>query len=520
MYFPKLDRRRFIQGTAAAGASLIVPGRSLAATEDQPRRGGTVKNGLAEGSTSDSLDPGTYENEFMVQLAYATNNYLTEIDVDGRVKGEIAQGWESSRDAKTWTFAIRPDVSFHNGKPVTAEDVAASLNYHRGEVSLSIGKHLISGIDSVETDGKFTVKIALESGNADLPSLLSGYHFPIKPASEDGIDWKSGLGCGGYVLTSFKPGVSASLKRFPGYWKTDRAWFESVEFQAIQDPSARTEGLRLGELDLISKPDATMLNDPAGLSNIDIEEYPGSRHNAFAMRMDREPFDNPDVRQALKWSIDRQELVQKILGGRGVIGNDHPIGRPDPFVANEEELPQRSYDPDRAKFHLRRAGMTDLSVSLHVADAAFAGAIDAATLYNARARASGISIDIVREPNDGYWSNVWMIKDFFGVQWGGRPTPDMMFSVTHDRDGAWNETAFSDERFQQLLLAARTELDENRRREMYVEMQIIVSRDGGSLIPMFANHVWAKSKNLRHEDRVAGNWSMDGYRWSERWWLA
>lgn len=156
----------------------------------------------------------------------------------------------------------------------------------------------------------------------------------------------------------------------------------------------------------------------------------------------------------------------------------------------------------------------------NVADAAFAGAIDAATLYNARARASGINIDVVREPNDGYWSNVWMQKGFFGVVWGGRPTPDMMFTLSHSQDAPWNETRFSDERFQRLLVAARTELDENRRREMYVEMQIIVSRDGGSLIPMFANHVWAKSNDLRHGDRVAGNWNMDGYRWAERWWLA
>ncbi|MDP6874701.1 MAG: ABC transporter substrate-binding protein, partial [Alphaproteobacteria bacterium] len=242
-----------------------------------------------------------------------------------------------------------------------------------------------------------------------------------------------------------------------------------------------------------------------------------TQHYTFTMRCDTPPFDNNDVRMALKYAIDREAILQTILKGHGVLGNDHPIGRSNRYHA--DALPQRGYDPDKAKFHLKKAGQEGLTVDLSAADAAFGGAVDAAVLYKEHAAKAGISINVVREPNDGYWSNVWMKKPWCAVYWGGRPTEDWMFSTAYSADAAWNDSFWKHDRFNELLLKARSELESDKRGQMYTEMQTIVSNEGGVLVPMFANYLMGLSDKVKH-DKMAANWSMDGFKCIERWWFA
>ena len=251
--------------------------------------------------------------------------------------------------------------------------------------------------------------------------------------------------------------------------------------------------------------------------SIRIEETSGTQHYTFAMRTDTPPFDDNHVRLALKFGLDREALLKTILLGHGVLGNDHPIGRSNTYHASE--LAQRAYDPDKAKFHLKEAGLTSLSLDLSAADAAYAGAVDAAVLYKEHAAQAGININVVREPNDGYWSNVWMQKPWSAVYWGGRPTEDWMFSTAYSDGAPWNDSFWVHDRFNQLLVAARAELDHDKRREMYVEMQRIVSDEGGVIIPMFANYVIAMAHGLKH-DGMAANLELDGNKGMERWWFA
>ena len=118
------------------------------------------------------------------------------------------------------------------------------------------------------------------------------------------------------------------------------------------------------------------------------------------------------------------------------------------------DLPQRAYDPDKAKFHLKKAGAEGLSVQLSAAAAAYAGAVDDALLFQASAKAAGINIEVVREANDGYWSNIWLKKPFVMVQWGARPTPDVMFSLAYKDDADWNESHWKNPKFNALLREA------------------------------------------------------------------
>ena len=126
----------------------------------------------------------------------------------------------------------------------------------------------------------------------------------------------------------------------------------------------------------------------------------------------------------------------------------------------------------------------------------------------------------VREPNDGYWSDVWMKKPFSAVYWSGRPVEDQMFSTAYKCGAAWNDSFWCNDRFDELLVKARSELDEDKRREMYWEMQALVSNEGGVIIPMFANYVFGNSDKVGHSRRDGLQLGRGRQRWIERWWMA
>lgn len=517
-----ISRREFSKRAAALG---IIAGAPLSLASGgamaMPKKGGKIRIGLGHGSTTDSLDPGTHENGFSTTLANTYANYLTEVAPNHDLIPEIAESYEASADAATWTFKIRQGVEFHNGKTLTVDDVIASINFHRADDSKSAAKGLLTAIKEIKKDGN-NVVFVLEDGNADFPYVMSDYHLAMLPSKDGKMDWESGVGSGGYMIVNHEPGVRAELKRNPNYWKEGRAHFDEVEMLSLLDVTARQNAVMNGDVDIIDRVDPKTVHLIQRVPTLAMNETTGTLHYTFPMRVDQKPFDNYDLRMALKLSIDREELVKKILSGHGALGNDHPISSSDRYHASE--LPQRTYDPDKARAHLKKAGMEGSTVELSASDAAFAGAVDAALLIKASAARSGITIDVKKEPKDGYWSNVWNKKAWCACYWGGRPTPDWMFASAYVADTEWNDTAWrtgeAADKFNKLVKEARAELDDAKRKEMYAECQRLVHDDGGAVVPMFANYIEAHNKKLAHDADVASNWGLDGARLAERWWWA
>ncbi|MDH5528665.1 MAG: ABC transporter substrate-binding protein [Paracoccaceae bacterium] len=513
-----LSRRGLLKGATALSASaLILPAGMRSAAAAEPKKGGTLRIAITGGSTTDSLDPATWSELFVQVFAACRVNYLTEIAADGSLVGELAESWEASADAATWRFKIRSGVTFHSGKSLTPEDVVASINHHRGEDSKSAAKPIVEQITNIEIDGE-NVVFTLTAGNADFPFVMSDYHLAILPSADGKIDATSGDGTGGYIIDSWEAGVNAKVKRNPNYWKEGRAHFDAIELYSILDSAARQNALITGEVDVIDKVDTNTVGLLSRAPGIKILATTGTQHFVFPMDYRAAPFSDNNVRLALKYALDREEMVEKILGGYGAVGNDHPIGPGDQFFA--ADLEQHAYDPDKAKFHLKEAGMDSLNVQLSAADAAFAGAVDAAVLFSEKAAAAGINIEVVREPNDAYWDNVWMKKPFCASYWGGRPTPDWMFTTAYAAGVPWNESFWDNGRFNELLLSARSELDFAKRKDMYHEMQMICQKEGSTITPMFASYVMAHSDKVATPDVVATNWGLDGFRCVERWWFA
>ena len=212
-----------------------------------PKRGGKFRIGIGYGSTTDALDPGTFNDTYMQTVGLAARNCLTEVNNKDELVGELAESWEASSDAKTWTFKLRKGVEFHNGKSLEAEDVLASVNHHITEDAKSSAKAFLKAITGMKADGKGTVVFTLDAGNADFPYLLSDYHVPIMPADDGKPDWQSGVGTGGYIIEKFNPGVRTSLKRNPNYWKAGHANFDEIEALVIHDVAARTSAFEVGQ---------------------------------------------------------------------------------------------------------------------------------------------------------------------------------------------------------------------------------------------------------------------------------
>jgi len=512
----QFSRRGLLKTGAAAGviAATGLPAKAAA------KRGGTLRLGLNGANTSDSFDGRTHSDAFMINMGHGTVfDCLTEVTAAGELIGELAESWEASADAKTWTFNLRKGVKFHNGKAFGADDVIESLGMHTAEGAKSAAKPIVAAITEMKKMSDHQIQFTLAAGNADFPFLLSDYHILMYPAGMVDEAIAKGIGTGLYRVMSFDPGVRCVLKRVDTHYKDGRAgWFDGIEAIAINDSSARMNALMTGQVDAVNRVDVKTEPLLRANPNVSIFEVTGNQHFTFPMLTNQAPFNDINVRKALKYGINRQEMVDKILQGHGKVGNDHPIGPANQYFASD--LPQLELDMDKAKFYMKAAGLTEINVDLSASDAAFTGAVDASQLYQATAKGAGININVVQEPADGYWSNVWLKKGWCACYWSGRATEDWMFSTAYESGVPWNDNHWENARFQELLLSARAELDSDKRREQYTEMQSLCSQEGGVIVPMYANYVDAASSKLAHGPDLGNLWQMDSSRMTERWWFA
>jgi len=510
----KIGRREFMNralalGVSTAAASSLM-GRAVKA--DTPQKGGHLILGIDNASTSDSIDPVNYTSTYIQCLGPQFYNSLVELDVHNTAQPSLATSWEAKPGAAVWVVKLRKGVTFHNGKEMEAADVIYSINHHRGKDSKSGAKASLEQIAELTATDKYELTFTLSAGNADLPYILADYHLGIMP---DGAPYDKGIGTGAFILETFEPGQRALTKRNPNYWNPDRGFVDSVETLAINDPTARMSALQSGAVHLVNRVSPKVFDLLKSSPKLATYEISGAAHYTFPMRCDTAPFDNKDVRLALKYAVDRDEIIKRVLGGHGKVANDQPIASFDPFYA--ADLPQHGYDPDKARFHMKQAGF-DGTIPLSVADVAFVGCTDAGVLMQASAAKAGIKIDVTREPNDGYWDNVWMKKPWCASFFGGRPTADLMLSLVYKSDAPWNEAFWKRPDFDKILLAARSELDTDKRKQMYHDLELMVSDDGGELIPMFNNTLEAGSTKVKGFVQLP-TLEMSGLRAAEKVWL-
>lgn len=512
-----IDRRRLLAGAGALGLGVGLAGTlpSTGFAQGAPKAGGTLRLGMAGGSASDSLDPRSYADSVMIQVSAALWNFLVEIDETGKATPELAESWEADTGAAIWTIRLRKGIRFGSGKEFDADDAIHSLKLHMGETA-SPAKGLLTQIKALDKVDSHTLKITLSAGNADLPAVLSDYHLIMVPAGT--TDFSKPDGTGAYALERFEPGVRVVLKKKPGaYWKPGRGNFDAVEIRVIADAAARTQALVTGQVDAINRLDpktAALVTRSPNLTTVRARGT-GFRY-AFVARCDVAPFDNPDVRLALKYGIDRQKIIDTVFSGYATPGRDHLVGPTERYFAAGVET--KPYDPDRAQFHFKKAGVTS-PIELQVSEGAFAGATDAAVLYQEMLAKAGVKLDVRRVSGDGYWSNVWLKAPFCAVYWAARPSTDIILSEAFLSTAAWNDTAWKRPDFDKLVIAARAELDEAKRKQLYADAQRLIADDGGMICFAVSDNLDGYAKTVRGNEPHA-RFDLADEKLAEKGWFA
>jgi len=512
----RLSRRAFLNRSAAFGltAALGTALLPMGAKAQEPKKGGILKIGLGGGETTDTLDPGLSDSPVPFSVNRQWGDTIVDVTADGQLEPRLAESFEANADGTVWTFKIREGVKFHDGSDMTVDDVVATFKRHSDENAKSGALGIMQGISDIKADGQ-NVVLTLATGNADLPYLLSDYHLVIQP--KGGVDApNAAIGTGTFKLTSAEAGVRYAFEKNPNDWDTTRGHYDGVEILVINDATARSSALQSGQVHMINRVDPKVAKLLGRAPNVSVVNVSGRGHYVFLMHTNTAPFDNNDLRLALKYAINRQEMVDKILDGFGGVGNDIPVNAAYPLFT---ALPQRDYDAAKAAEHYKASGHDGSPIVLIVADTAFPSAVDAAALFQQSAAAAGIPLEIQRVPDDGYWSDVWNVKPFCASYWGGRPVQDQMYTTAYLSTADWNDTKYFNTDLDALILSARGETDTAKRTDIYAQIATIIHDDGGVICPMFNDFIDA------HTDVIAGfekdpNYEMMGGWASAKTWMA
>lgn len=503
---------------SAAGVALagFLPGIGTARAAE-PKKGGTLRMGLEGGSASDSLDPTTYNDSIVIVLSLTMMNGLIEYDATGKPTGELLESWEAKNGATEWVFNVRKGVTFSNGKTLDAEDIIYSIALHRTDSSKSAAKGQLASIAEIKALSPNQVYIRLSEGNADLPVILGDYHLVVVP--KDHADWSKPIGTGAYVLESFEPGVRATFKARGDYWKPGRGNFDAIDIRYITDPAARVAALQSGEIDVANRLDARTVDELAKAEGISVVRTKGTGiRYSFVSRVTDKPTDNKDLRLALKYGIDRDQICQTVFNGYATPGNDHLLDVSNPYY--NHDMPQRSYDPDKAAFHFKKAGLSASdALELKVSDGAWTSAVDCGQVYQQSLKKAGIDLTLTKVAADGYWSDIWLKVPFCAVIWARRMSADQTFSTAFGLKSDYNDSNWRDPAFEKLLAEARVELDEGKRTSIYHTCQEMIAEDAGHVNFAVADFLDGYSTKVQGVNTHA-RFDMDDCRVAEKAWFA
>jgi peptide/nickel transport system substrate-binding protein len=491
-----ISRREFLGRMSAlaisAGAlGTALPGHARAAA---PKKGGKLTIGGEAAQTKDSLDPTKFFSTSNLLMGYLVYDTLVNRGPDLKPVPWLAESWDIGADASEWIFKLRRGVTFHNGKTFTADDVIYSVSRHIGKTSESPAKAYLGQIQALTKDDDYTVRFKLQGPYADFPIVLSDTRVQITQNGYESFA-ETAPGTGPFRVKQWRPGSRYLFERNDAYWRTDGPWVDQVEVVGIGDITARVNALIAGDINALIQLDPKAVGALERNERVTVLDAKSSSFLNLALMLDRAPTNNNDVRLALKYAIDREKIVANVRKGKGLVGNDHPLSSVDPYY--NEQVAQRRYDPDKARFYIRKAGLENAPIDLYASDVPGAGGIAAAQVLQQSAAAAGVNLNIIQPPADSYWSSVWMQKAICVSGWDGRPVPDLIFSIAFKGGGSYNETKWENPRFDKLLLEARGVTDFAKRKEMYGEMQQMLQDDGGHITLSFLDYLDATRSEVK-----------------------
>ncbi|MFV2177549.1 ABC transporter substrate-binding protein [Actinomadura sp. LOL_016] len=476
----QLSRRGFLG--AAAGAVLLAGCGSGSSSS-----GGRLRAAFAGGGATEVLDPHLANLFVEAARSKAMFDKLADLGDDVAPRPRLAEKWEPSDDLRTWRVSLR-QATFHDGEPVRAQDVLASYARILDPRSTYRAKSSLALIDlgASRAVGDRTVEFALERPFAEFPNVLAAFGAYIVP---EGLrDFSKPVGSGPFRFKSWTPGRSVVLTRYPDYWE-GAPHIDELEFLIANEESARINALLGGQVEYahdVSPPTARRHRSRARFVH-----SPNSNMQAFAMKVDRPPFDERNLREAMFLLTDRRELVNTTLPGAGQIGNDL-FGKG--YLHYAADIPQREPDPDRARALIKKAGAEGATIELTTSQAS-AGFVEAATVFADQIRAAGLKAKIVTGGKDTYWSDILDKGSLVSFRSGAMPI-ETHISQRLLSDSTTNATRWARSDFDALYDTAVSAPREQDRADAFHRMQEMLHAEGGLLVWGFSDGIVATSEKV------------------------
>ncbi|MGY3033963.1 peptide/nickel transport system substrate-binding protein [Bradyrhizobium sp. USDA 4354] len=511
------SRRDVMNLLVAAGMSVAAAGTFAMFAEtahaEIPRRGGRIKVGTNGSSATETLDPAKALTQTDFSRGFMFYNGLTTLDESLTPQLDLAEEIAPSERATVWNIKLRRDVRFHDGTPLTSADVVYSLQRHKDPAVGSAMRTLVAPMEEIAATGPNEVRIRLSGPNADLPTIFGNWQCVI--VKDGATDFRRANGTGPYKCQEFQPGVRSLAVRNAEYFKPGKPYLDEIELFGLTDDQARVNALLAGDMQFIGTISPRLVPRIISASNLALFETKGGAYHDLVLRLDGAPGSNPDFVLALKHMFNREQIRRTVYRGYAVIANDQPIDPTNRFY--DARLPQRAFDLDKARFHLQRSGLANQAFPMVVSPAA-PNSEELGQVLQQVGQQIGLNLQLQRVPADGYWSNHWAKHPIFFSSIPPKASVDLTFTQFFYSQGPFNESAWRNERFDTLLLEARAETDNERRRERYSEMQRLVHEGSGVCIPVFASYLDAHVSNLKGL-RPIPTGGMMGYNFAENIWL-
>ncbi|CAL9587065.1 ABC transporter substrate-binding protein [Streptomyces sp. enrichment culture] len=477
-----LTRRQLLWATGALSAAGLITAcgggsddKPAGSGAGKPRSGGTLRVGALGRAGAITRDPhGTQANEsdyLILSLVYDT---LTVPGVKPNTAPRLAASWQPSADLKTWRFTLAKGATFHDGKPVTAEDVVFSLRRLRATPS---GASRLPGIQekNITADGD-TIVLVSDYPNAELPQLTRLTTFVVpKGTTDKGI--AEAPGTGPFKLEWFRGG-NARLVRNDTWYGGD-VLLDAIEVKIFESPQAMANALLSGQIDLASNVGAVAARTAEGRGDIQTIRRPNDMAMPLVMRTADGPFADPRVREALRLAVDRDAMVKQVLSGYGTVANDI-LGTGDPAYA--KDIPQRTRDLAKAKQLLKEAKFDTSKTYELLTTEDISGLAESATLFASQVREAGVKIKVVKQESAVFWEKTWLKGDLYTTYWGTNDSVVFFASKVLLSDSGQNESGFKDKAFDTAYEKAMGTADAAERAALLKELQQIQYERSGYLL--------------------------------------
>ncbi|MFD0020229.1 ABC transporter substrate-binding protein [Streptomyces sp. NPDC058382] len=484
---------------AACGGSEDSETAASGAATGKPRAGGTLRLGALGHAGAITRDPhGTQANESDYLVLALVFDTLTVPGAENNTAPRLAASWEPSADLKTWKFRIAKSAVFHDGTPVTAEDVVWSLKRLRNTPS---GAARLPGIQAknISAEGSDTVVLVSDYANAEFPLLTRFATFVMKKDTKDSEIAKT-PGTGPFKLDWFRGGNARLVRN--DKWYGPAVHLDAIEITMFETPQAMANALLAGQIDLASNAGAVAARTAESRKDIQVLRRPNDMAMPIVMRTaEGSPFADERVREAMRLVVDREAMVKQVLSGYGTVANDI-LGTGDPDYA--KGIPQRKRDLTKAQQLLKEADFDLAKTYELITTEDISGLADSATLFANQAREAGIKIKVVKQESGAFWDRTWKSGDFYTSYWGTNDSVIFYASKTMVSEAGQNEAGWNDPGFDAAYRKAISSSDPKKRVAALKDLQQIEHDRSGYLLWGMADGIDLAASKVQNLPRLPG----------------